>query len=164
MVAVRLRVRRTEGASGGTDAWAGAIREPTDATTAVSEVAAAHVDARFETRTDPWGGAWASPSAATVEIRSRSGQRVRRLRSTRFVQILDGGKRAVVGFAASFAAAFHGGAPGNKAFGRGSAPIPARPVLPKRGRRPDLPPELRAEVMDAFREGMRRAVRALRRR
>ena len=166
MVAVRVRVRRSESSSGGgLDAWAGAIAEPAEALRAIGEVAEADAAERLEARTDPWGAKWAPPSPATIEIKGgRTDGRGASLRGSRFVEILDGGRRVVVGFSASFARAFHGGAPANRIFGRAPAPIPARPLLPLRGRRHALPPTLRDDVLAAFREGMRRAVRGLRRR
>ena len=162
MVAVRVSVRHRESSEGNLDTWAAALAAPEDAVRAVGEVVEAHVAERIASRTSPWGDAWAPQSPATIEINRRRGRRDDSLSRTRFVQVLDGGKRVVVGFTARFARAFHGGAPNNKAFGRGSAPIPARPVLPLRGRTHDLPPTLREEVKAAFVAGMRRALRGAR--
>lgn len=158
MVAVRTRIeRRVQTVS--TEEWGKALSAPEPGLEAVAQVIGDQVDAAFAERVDPWGNAWAPLSPATIEIRAQRGDRDGSLRRTKYARVLDGGRRAVVGLAASFARAFGGGAPGNKAFGRGSAPIPARPVLPLKGGRVDPPPAVRAEMRAQFWAAMRRALR-----
>lgn len=158
MLVVRTTIeRRVRTAS--IEEWSKAISAPEPGMEAIAEVIGAQVDASFASRTDPWGNAWAPLSPTTIEIRAQRGDRGGSLRRTKYARVLDGGRRAVVGLAASFARAFGSGAPLNKAFGRGSAPIPARPVLPLRGRRVEPPPEVRAEMRARFWEAMRRVLR-----
>jgi len=63
------------------------------------------------------------------------------------------------GPASKYARAQQYGNPRNKLFGKHLAPIPARPYLPIRNGRVDLPPALRAEVVEMVRAGIFRAIR-----
>lgn len=160
MVAFKIE-HRSEG--GGADAWIEAVQGPRDAMEAVSEVVESDVAERFRSETDPWGGPWAPLSPATLELYRRRGKSAQRdrLRNSRFARVVDGGRRAVVGLRSKVSRWFHEGNPANKMFGR-PAPRPARPVLPLRDGDHDLPPKLREDVMRAFREGIRRAVKKVR--
>lgn len=63
------------------------------------------------------------------------------------------------GPAARYARAQQFGNPANRIFGKWPAPIPARPYMPIRNGRVDLPAELRAEVVEMVRTGIFRAIR-----
>jgi len=121
------------------------------------------VESRFETQTDPWGAAWAAVSATTLALREKlGGGDALALASKVYMRLRTRGRRIVVGIAGSAGRARQFGAPNNRIFGRAPAPIPPRPAMPLRGGRIDLPGGLREQLMDAFREGIRSAVRNLR--
>ncbi len=159
MVTVRIEHRSTR--EGDADAWIEAIRGPREAMDAVAEVVANDVSERFNTETSPWGDPWPALRPATIAIyerRQKAGGR-RRLERSRFARVVDGGRRAVIGLRSKVARWFQFGNPANRMFGR-PAPRPPREVLPVReDGSHDLPGPLRAEVMEAFREGFRRAIR-----
>lgn len=161
MVSIKLEHRA---AGGGADAWIDAIQGPRDAMEAVSEIVESDVGERFRTETDPWGGAWAPLSPATLDLYRRRGKRASRdrLTNSRFSRVVDGGRRAVVGLRSKVSRWFHEGNPSARIFGKSPAPRPARPILPIRDGSHDIPPALREDVMRAFREGIRRAVRKVR--
>lgn len=77
------------------------------------------------------------------------------------VSRVDGRRTRVTasGPASKYARAQHYGNPANRIFGKAPAPIPSRKFFPIRNGRVDLPPELRAEIVDMVRSAIFRAVR-----
>jgi hypothetical protein len=154
-VVVRIRARAPN-APTALDAWSSALSNPEPAMQAVGEVLSADIGERFVARSDPWGSPWAALSPTTLEIRARRGGPMGVLERTRFVRIIDAGRRAAIGLASKVARVQHFGNPANRVFGRGPGPIPARPIIPS-GR--EMPETLLAEVRAAFRAGFRAVLR-----
>lgn len=170
MVAIALRVKIDVGQAEGSalDAWSAALADPSPALKAIGEAAREEVEQRFQTETDPWGAPWAPLSPVTIMLRAKAGQlgkilqRTRNLANSAFWRLDETGKRVVVSLAAPYAPVQHFGNPNNKLFGKVKAPIPARPILPLRDGRIDLPAALREELVETFKDAMRLALRRAR--
>lgn len=169
MVAVRLRIKTSVSAEGTeADAWAQVLSDPSPALRAVGEVMREDIEQRFQTETDPWGMAWAPLSPVTVMFRARDGQlgkilqRTRNLANSAFSSVDDARKRITVALGAPYARVHQFGNPNNRLFGKTPAPIPARPILPLRGRRLDFPAALRVELVETFKDAIRLALRRAR--
>lgn len=165
MVGIRLTVTRaSDGAD--VDGLIEALGQPQPALEALGEVWLENIEQRFQTQTDPWGGAWEPHTAVTVELQAARGrlgkilQQTRVLANSKYARVVDGHK-LLVGFGDSLKARVHQfGNPANRMFGRAKAPIPARPMLPLRAGRLELPADLREELIETFRDVMLRMVRA----
>lgn len=105
----------------------------------------------FQSGRDPWNAAWEPLSPLTLELRRGSSAQ----------PLLDTGRLAGsmtyradddqvdIGTNVIYAATHQFGRADNRMFGRGLAPIPARPFLPLRSTGPDLPPAWERSAIEA---------------
>jgi phage virion morphogenesis protein len=126
------------------------VRHPRDAFAASGQALVTHVDLNFRAQADPWGDPWAELSPVTLSRRRGSSAQILRdtgrLANSLHARVND--TSVAVGTDVEYAAVHQYGHPLNRFFGRALAPIPARPFLPIRGGRVDLPDDLRADLLD----------------
>lgn len=155
-----IDVLATSTVDSGILAWTEAIEDPRPALQSIRVLIRADIAERFDSETDPWGASWMATSITTLEIRLARGQSPQARRFTPSSRSTDGGRGIAIGFGSNpHARRFHFGNPANRVFGRGHGPIPPRPILPLRGDALDMPDALRAEIMEAFQDEIREAVR-----
>lgn len=160
MVDVNVTLRRTSGSGSNlVEKWGRALRMPTDAVERIGTVIEESVKASFEQRRDPWGTPWQPISPVTEALsRKLGGGTEATLAAKIFKRVTSAGKRVVVGLASPAARVRQAGRPNNRIFGKASAPVPARPVLPLRGRKVELPDDLNARMREALSSAIRAAV------
>ena len=133
------------------------------------QVAAAVMEQRvrqtFRDEADPWGNPWPAHSSVTTRQRERRG-------NTRASLLIDTGKMystirsgadateafVAIGGEGTFPEVHQSGNPANTAWGRGRAPIPARPMFPLRGGGVDLPSEWANDLLAPFDEAIAEAL------
>lgn len=150
----------------GIDAWAEAFAAPDGALRAIGEVLLEDIEQRFQAETDPWGKAWAPLSDVTIALREKAGKLGKKLQVDRLLanskayRVVD--KTVTVflgGPAAAYARVHQFGNPRNKFFGKGRAPIPARPMMPVKKRGPAIPAALMAEIKATFKDALMQVAR-----
>ncbi|MBA8886159.1 hypothetical protein FHW12_000350 [Dokdonella fugitiva] len=119
----------------------------------------------FRDEADPWGSPWAPHSPVTTGLRARRG-------NTRVSLLIDTGKMfstirsgvegneafVAIGGEGTFPEVHQRGNPDNKAWGRGRAPIPARPMFPLRGDEVELPDAWANDLFAPFDEAIAEAL------
>lgn len=129
-----------------------AAADPADALDAIGFDISQRVDLTFGAQQDPWNRAWAPLSPVTLALRRKGGKGAQILRDTgRLGDSITHnvvGDEVRVGSNVQYARAQQLGNPANKMFGKGSAPIPARPFLPIRDGRAELPPDWARAALD----------------
>lgn len=152
MINVTVKSEPADGS--GIVAWTETLEDPRQPLAEVAAVMRADIQERWDSETDPWGGSWAARSIHTLEIREKLGRDP--IPGKFFASALStqDGKAVDVGFSNPIPRWFHDGNPNNRVFGRGRGPRPARPVLPLKGGTVDLPADLEAALMEAFRGEM----------
>lgn len=141
-----------------------------DQTTAMRRVARTledYVRNTFRDQRDPWGNGWAAHSNVTLLLRKRANNpsvqkligKTRQLYASIHAESDEESASVVAGDNGSepYAQVQQYGNPNNKMFGKGNAPIPARPYFPSRSPGEDaFPPDWLAAVLvpieNAFRE------------
>lgn len=155
---IDLTVRNATGPKGSLETWGEALREPKLALETIGAVLERHLADRFRTKTDSYGRAWAPLSPTTIALHGPD-DGSEDLATRAFMRVDMVRKRVAAGMRSSVARARQRGAPNNRMFGGPAAPIPARGMLPLKGRRVVLPPALHAEIMGALRDALRKAAR-----
>lgn len=126
------------------------VRRPRRALAAIGRALVTKTDLTFRAQADPWGDPWDALSEVTLARRRGSSAQILRdtgiLANSIHAQVADTHVR--VGTPVDYAAVHQFGNPRNRFFGRALAPIPARPFLPIRDGRADLPEGLRADLLD----------------
>jgi phage gpG-like protein len=160
MVDVNVTLRRSSGAGRDlVEKWGRALRMPADAVERIGQVVEDSVKASFETRRDPWGAPWQPVSPVTEALSRKLGSGTEATLAAKiFRRVTSAGKRVVVGLASPAARVRQSGRANNRIFGKAAAPIPARPVLPVRGRKVELPDALNARMREALSTAIRAAV------
>lgn len=160
---VEVDAELTVDAEGGIVAWQEALEDPRDALERIRVIMAEHIAERFQSQSDPWGTLWAPWSPTTVAIRVYRGKDLVRGPFGARARVTDGGRDLVIGFGSNpIPRYFHLGNASNKVFGKGTGPIPARPLLPITDAGVVLPSALHDEIMEAFGDGILEGVREAR--
>ncbi len=152
-VTITGRIKQS-GPKGNASAYAAALADPNTWAGAVGEVLVEDVEQRFQTQSDPWGQAWEALKPSTLRSRAARGlsgpilQITRTLANSKYSRLV--GRAVVVGLAVGYAVHHQYGAP--------SAGLPARPILPMRGGKPDLPTRLRDEIKATVQDAIKLAV------
>lgn len=100
----------------------------------------------FQNETSPTGRPWAPLSSTTIRRHGRSGKKLQRTgRLKNSIRVKVEGNTLSVEARNPYAGTHQWGAPFNKAWGRGRAPIPARPFFPITTLN-DVTPEMAARI------------------
>jgi phage gpG-like protein len=138
-----------------------AVSDPADALDAIGFDVSQRADLTFDRQADPWNIAWAPLSPVTLALRRKGGKGAQILRDTGRLgaSITHNvvGDEVRVGSNVQYSRAQQLGNPTNKMFGKGSAPIPARPFLPIRNGRAELPPDWARAALGILRDLVKEA-------
>ncbi len=106
----------------------------------------------FQSSRDPWNTGWAPLSPVTLALRRGSSAQplvdTGRLAASMTYRVTD--DTVDIGTNVESGATHQFGRADNRMFGRGLAPIPARPFLPLRSSGPDLPPAWERSATEAM--------------
>lgn len=163
-VGVRINVRSKS--SGETiEGWKEAVRNTRPGIEAVAGVMRERIVEQFQARVDPWLVRWPALKESTRTIAAKRGIVPGGLGilNTILFQISTDGRGLEISFGTRTAEPFHFGVPNARVFGRATATIPPRPILPVRNGRLDVPDALSMRIRAAFRDAMKRAASAGRR-